>query len=150
MTRTLNRTAFPERFGILSVMVLIGILCRKCSTQTKVPIRFNNFKEEFVRLLTDPRLKDTDFDFFDNDPLAGPPAEWKTIGNANTGRAYRSTWKDLVKNPGKEVAWGILMYQDGTETAQFSDLTFHAVKFSFVNFTEEVSFRLYPSALSGN
>ena len=32
--------------------------------QAKVPIIFNDFKEEFERLLTDPRLKDTDFDFF--------------------------------------------------------------------------------------
>ena len=107
--------------------------------QAKVPILYHPFPEEFVHLMTDPRVKDSDWDFFNNDPLAPPPTEWKVIGNANTGTAFRCTWKDLVKNPGKEVAWGVVAYMDATATAVFSDLNFHAVKFSFVNLTEEVS-----------
>lgn len=107
--------------------------------RTYVDVFTHPFREQLVKLITDPRLLDTHWDFFDNDPLAPPPREWKTVGNCNTGLAYRATYNDLVKNPGKEIVLGIQIYMDSTATAQFSKLDYHAVRFSIANLTDDVS-----------
>lgn len=107
--------------------------------QIWVDVFTHNFREQMIRLLTDPRLLDTHWDFFENNPLSPPPAEWREIGNCPTGRAYRCTYKDLVNNPGKETLFGLEIYMDLTATATFSNLDYHGVKFSLSNFTENVS-----------
>ena len=42
-------------------------------------------------LLTDPRIQDDNYLFFDDDPLAPPPAEFKVVSELNTARAFRDT-----------------------------------------------------------
>ena len=44
-------------------------------------------------LLTDPRIKDQDYTFHDDDPLASPPANHSTVSELNTGTAFRSTYQ---------------------------------------------------------
>jgi hypothetical protein len=53
-------------------------------------------------LLTDPRLNDADYLFYDDDPLAGPPESHTYIADLNTGKAYRETYKVLKTDPTKK------------------------------------------------
>ncbi len=80
-----------------------------------------------VSLLTDPRIKDEDYLFFDDDPLAPPPEKVTKLGNLNTGEAYLKTYKKLIKKP-NQVLLPICVYIDGAVTGQFSDLPVTPVK----------------------
>ena len=80
-------------------------------------------------LLTDPRITDEDYLFFDNNPLSLPPeATDLDLEDINTGEAYRQTWTTFVTKPGKQVLFPIILYLDGATTGQFSDLPVTAFK----------------------
>ena len=53
----------------------------------------------FQSLLTDPRLEDADYLFYDENPLAPPPKSHKTISDLHTGKAFRHTHR-LEITPG--------------------------------------------------
>ena len=58
----------------------------------------------FASLLSDPHLnQDENMLFRNNDPLAPPPERDLELKDINTGRCYRKTWKDLIKDPTKEI-----------------------------------------------
>lgn len=87
-------------------------------------------------LLTDPRLTDDDFWFFDNDPTAYPPAAAPIISDINTGRAYREAVKQYKKDP-NDVVLPIIMYIDDTETGVMKNLPICALKLTLGIFTRE-------------
>jgi hypothetical protein len=61
------------------------------SSKEVVRIPIFDAEDCIVELLTNPLLKDEDFDFFDDNPLA-PPANLDYIGNNITGSAYQSSF----------------------------------------------------------
>ena len=87
-------------------------------------------------LLTDPRLTDKDFAFFDNDPLAPPPENPTYIGELNTGEAYRAGYKQFKTKP-NQLPVGIQWYIDGAVTGQFDNLQITALKMTLSIFTRE-------------
>jgi hypothetical protein len=73
-------------------------------------------------LLTDPRITDNDFLFYNNNPLAPPPTTIDTLSDIHTSKAYVKLYKHYIKKPGEEVLLPILFYIDGAATGQFAYL----------------------------
>ena len=96
------------------------------------------------RLLTDPRITDDDYCFFDDDPRAPPPDDLDYIGDINTGSAYVDTYKKLVDTPGKEQLMGVIFYIDGASCGHFANLPVTAVKMSLTCFTRKARLKEHP------
>ena len=105
------------------------------SSKSHVSIVWNDAKALMVSLLTDPKIKDKDYMFFGDDPLAPPPDNLRYVKDLNTGHAYRKTFAKLIKNVGKQVLLLVIFYIDGANTRHFADLPVTAVKFSLGIFT---------------
>lgn len=91
----------------------------------------HDFEAQLQSLLTDPRIQEEDYLFFDaNNPFAPPPGAFTNIGDINTGRCYRETYKRLVKDPSKQLLLPIIFYLDGAVTGQYDHLPIEALKFT--------------------
>ena len=68
-------------------------------SKEKVDIATHSFNSMLSNLLTDPRIEDKHYLFFDDNPHADMPPETDNhvIGDINTGRAYRETYKTLIE-----------------------------------------------------
>ena len=88
------------------------------------------FREQVQSLLTDPRIKDEDLLFFLNNPFQPPPEEFTTLGDINTGLAYRETYKKLITDPSRQVLLPIILYMDAAITGQYDHLPIEALKFT--------------------
>lgn len=102
------------------------------SSRAQAKIVVNDAHAMIQSLLTDPRIVDEDYLFFDDDPLAPPPnyKDIKEIGDINTGLAYIKTYEKLIKIPGKQVLLPVIFYIDGAATGQFAHLPVTALKFT--------------------
>ena len=109
------------------------------SSRAQARIIKNDAKSMLQSLLTDPRILDEDYLFFNDDPLSSPPedGELEFIGDINTGLAYTETYKVLIKKPGKQVLLPVIFYMDGAATGQFADLPVTALKFTLGIFTRK-------------
>lgn len=94
-------------------------------------------------LLTDPRLQDSDYLFWDDDPRATPPANFSVFGDINTGRAYKEAVKKYKKDA-NHVVLPIIMYIDGSNTGQMKDMPITALKMTLGIFKR--SYRDQPHA----
>ena len=65
-------------------------LVRLPSSKEVVRIPCRKAEDCMLQLLTDPRIKDEDYSFFNDDPLAPPPEEPSHIGDVNTCLLYTS------------------------------------------------------------
>ncbi len=81
------------------------------------------------QLLTNPQIKDEDYSFFDDDPLAAPPENLDYVGDAITGDSYTGTHSILIKEPNHQLL-GVIFYIDGAVTGQSSDLPVTALRMS--------------------
>ena len=89
-------------------------------------------------LLTDPRISDDDYLFFDKDPTAPPPPdhEWHDLEDINTGMPYRETHRKVIQpNPTtasgrKRVLLPVIFYLDACVTGQFQNLSLEILKFT--------------------
>ena len=106
-------------------------------SKAKVNIVWNDAQTAIISLLTDPRIRDKDYLFWGDDPLAPPPAAPDFVKDLNTGTSYTQTYKDLITKPGKQVLLPVIFYIDGANTGQFSDLPITAVKISLGIFTRK-------------
>ena len=92
--------------------------------KAKVKLTRHNAWDCIQSLLTDPRVKDEDYNFLANDPLAVPEPP-KVIGDLQT--AYFRAHQEYIKKP-KQVLLPIVLYIDGANTGQFKDLPITALK----------------------
>ena len=99
-------------------------------TNVYVDLVIHLFREQAQSLLTDPRIKDEDLLFFLNNPFQPPPEAFTTIGDINTGVAYRETYKKLITNPNRQVLLPIILYMDAAITGQYDHLPIEALKFT--------------------
>ena len=82
-------------------------------------------------LLTDPRIKDADYFFFDDDPLAPPPGKATVVSELKTGSAFRDTYKVLNIDPKKkEQLLPIPLYMDGSAITHFHNMEIIPIKMS--------------------
>ncbi len=94
-----------------------------------VHVPYRDVKDCIVSLLTDPRIRNKDYLFFDRDPTAKPPEKVTFIEDINTGEAFLASHKKYCTKP-NQVPLGIIFYIDGAVTGQFSDLPITALKIS--------------------
>ena len=98
------------------------------SSRAKVDIVCHDARDMVVSLLTDPRITDDDYLFFDNNPLAPPPEDLDYLGDINTGAAHIEMHKKLITDPEKEILVPVLLYIDGAVTGQFENLQIEALQ----------------------
>ena len=79
-------------------------------------------------LLTDPRVTDDDYLFFDDDPTATPPESMSHFGDLNTGKAYREAVKKYKQGIKSRVILPIVIYIDGADTGSMKNMPITAVK----------------------
>lgn len=103
-----------------------------CGTTVDIPC--HDAAAQIKDMLTDPHVKPSDYLFFDGDPMKGPPDEFKTLRDINTGLAYRETHAKLIgDNPLTEDGrvkklLPILLYMDGCVMGQFDNLPLEILK----------------------
>ena len=68
-------------------------------SKASVNIPWRDAKDCIVSLLTDPRIKDQDYLFYDNDPRAPPPEKVSYIADINTGDAFLKSYKKFITKP---------------------------------------------------
>lgn len=112
------------------------------SSKTVVSIPIRDAGDCIVSLLTDPRFQDTDYLFFDDNPLAPPPENLDYLADLNTGEAYLRTYEQMITHD-RQVLLPIIMYIDGANTGQFTDLPVTAVKIALGIHKRETRDRQY-------
>ena len=122
----MNRLA--ERYNSkISAPKVVKDVILPCS-KAKVNLVMHDAKAQIVSMLTDPRIKDDDWLFHNDDPFCPPPKDFKILGDINTGRAYRETYKKLVKDPTKDVLFPFIYYIDGTVVGMYDNMPVEAFK----------------------
>ncbi len=96
-------------------------------SKSRVAIPYRDAQDCIVSLLTDPRLEDENYSFFDDDPLASPPEKVTYLEDLRTGDAYLKTYEKMITQK-NQVLLPIPLYIDGAVTGQFSDLPITALK----------------------
>ena len=110
---------------------------------TKVKLACHDALYQTYDLLSDPRIKDSDYLFYNNDPTAPPPEEFTMLGDINTGRAYRQSYKVLIEpNPitpcGRfKILVPYIFYLDGCVTGQFQNNQLELMKFTLGIFNRQ-------------
>ncbi len=106
------------------------------NSKEKANLACHDAKAMLVDLLSDPRLCDDDYLFFDDDPMAGIPEEFERVGDVNTGRAYRETYNQLIapelytESGRRRVLLPLIFYIDGCQYGNFSHLNIEILKFT--------------------
>ena len=151
-TMTLNDT-----HQYFSRKTLMNRLCQRYNCEALMPkikkvrlpfsksvasIPCRDAKDVIVSLLTDPRVKQEDYLFFDDNPLAPPPNPVVHLEDLNTGDAFLKSHERMIKEKG-EVLLPVVMYIDGAVTGQFSDLPITALKLALGIHTREARNKEY-------
>ena len=89
-----------------------------------VTIPYRDAADCVASLLTDPRVRDKDYLFFNNDPLAKPPKNVMHLRDLNTGDAYLKSYEKWITKE-NQVALPIVFYIDGAVTGQFHPSQWH-------------------------
>ena len=106
------------------------------SEEGEVPIVCHDCEAQTADLLSDPRLKETDYLFPSGDPSGEPPEEWEFLADIDTGRAYRETYNKLIKprpftNCGRRrVLCPYTFYLDSCVTGQTQNQEVEILKFT--------------------
>ena len=106
------------------------------SSNSKANVIVQDTEAGIQSLLTDPRRKDEDYLFHNDDPFLPPPADLNVIGDLNTGTAFLESHKKLVVGP-KDVPMALVLEIDGTVTGQFDNCPITAMKMSLGIFTRK-------------
>ena len=90
-------------------------------------------------LLTDPRIKDDEYCFFGDNPLAPPPSKPTHISELMTASAFRDTYKKRVDKDLKmrQQLLPLVLYIDGSAVSHFHDMEVIPVKVSLGIFKRE-------------
>ena len=97
---------------------------------SRINLVIQDARYQIQSLLTDPRICDDDYLFFDDNPFASPPLDREFVGDINTGRAYTETHLQMIEDPDKQILLPIMFYMDGAVTGQFDNLPIEALKIS--------------------
>ncbi len=95
---------------------------------TVVKITRHDAGSQIQQLLTDPRIQDSDYLYFDNDPRAPPPQKRTKLRDFNAGDAFRETHRALIDPTKGEQLLGLPVYIDGAHSSNFHDVELIQVK----------------------
>ena len=123
-------------------------LLRLPSSKEVVRIPYLKARDCILQLLTDPRITDDDYAYFNNDPLAPPPRGLDYVGDINTGQAFINTYDELIDQPNQQLL-GVIFYIDGAATGQFADLPVTALKMTLTCFTRVARMKPHCWAILG-
>ncbi len=112
-------------------------------SQSRIDLVVHYFHQEVQSLLSDPRWTDDDYLFHNDDPFSPPPDAFTTVGDINTGLAYRKTYEQLITDPTKQVLLPITMYMDGAITGQYDHLPIEIMKFTIGIFNAKARDKVY-------
>ena len=117
---------------------------------TVAKITLHNTEGVLQRLLSNPRIEEDDYLFFDDDPTKGPPEDLLHVGDLITGKAFTDTYHKLInKDETGEQLLGIPMYIDGAAVSQFHHMEIIAVRVSLSIFTREARLKEHMWATIG-
>ena len=102
-------------------------------------------------LLTEPRIQDADYFFFDDDPMAPPPESATYIREFQTGKAFSDTYAmEIDPDSGNhEQLLGIPLYLDGAAISHFHDLEIIQVKITIGFWNRQTRTKEYAWATIG-
>ena len=107
------------------------------STKTLAKVVHNSAQKAILSLLTDPRIKDEDYLFYNpDDPFEQVPADLDYIGDVNTSDARLKTAQKLITKP-NQLLVEVILYCDAAATGQFAHLPITAVKFTLGIFNQQ-------------
>ena len=118
-------------------------------SKEEVRLATHDVRSQTTDLLTDPRFDDNAYLFFDDDPQASPPEAMELIGDINTSKAYRETYKKLIepepktKSGRQKVLLPYIFYLDGCVTGQFQNLAIEILKFTLGLFKAHIRNEAY-------
>ena len=112
-------------------------------SKARIELVCHDMGQQILSLLTDPRISDEDYLFFDDNPFAPPPPEFQVLGDINTGQCYRKTYNELIRDPGKEVLLPIIFYMDSAVTGTDSNLPIEALQFTLGIFDSHTRDKAY-------
>lgn len=107
------------------------------SSKEVVEIPYHRFEDCLMQLLTDPRIKDDDYAFFNNDPMEPPPPDLDYVSNTNTADAHTDSHERLVDGEEGKQLMGVIWYLDSAVTGHFAALPVLVLKFSLSIFTRQ-------------
>ena len=114
------------------------------SSKEVIRIPVHQAKDCIQMLLTDPRITDDHYSWFNDDPLAPPPDDLDYIADCNTGKAFSDAYAELIDidQPNQQLL-GVIFYIDGAATGQFANLPVTILKMSLTCFTREARTKSY-------
>jgi len=111
-------------------------------SRAKARIITNDAKWCLQSLLTDPRICNEDYLFWNDNPFSPPSDDNEgVIGDIITGKAYKESYRKYINQPDRQVLLPVIFYIDGAATAQFSDLPITALKFTLGIFNRKARAR---------
>ena len=112
---------------------------------SRIDLVIQDAKYQIQSLLSDPRIHDEDYLFFDDDPLSPPPDDFDYIGDINTGRCYRETYKELITNPENQVLLPMIFYMDSAVTGNIDALPIEALKMTLGIYNQKTRDKAYAN-----
>ncbi len=100
-------------------------------------------------LLTDPRIEDADYLFYDGNPLAPPPDKHTTITDLHTSKAFRHTHRIEITPGERKQLMPLPLYVDGSAISHFHDLELIQVKVSLGFWSRETRTKEYAWGILG-
>ena len=73
---------------------LVRVNLPSAGIQVRIPC--HDAQSMMQDLLTDPRIVDGDYLWFNDNPCGAPPAEWMEVADINDGLAYRKTYEQEI------------------------------------------------------
>jgi hypothetical protein len=128
-------TKLLQRYNIKSCMPFKKRV--KTPSGDLIDLVLHDFGSQVMSLLTDPRLADDDYLFFNEDPLCPPPDDLDFVNDINTGRAFIQTWKAKVRIGSNQMLLPIIWYIDGAVTGQYDHLPLTALQFTLGIFKQK-------------
>ena len=110
-----NKYPFQKKVKLPTSGTLVNITCHDAGSVIQ-------------QLLTDPRIQDSDYLFFNDDTRAPPPETQTKVIDFNTGDAFQDTYRILIDPTKEEQLLGLPLYIDGAAISNFHDLEIIQVK----------------------
>ena len=124
-----------SRYGLTGMEPVVKTVTLPSSKEV-VKIPCNKAEDCMLQLLTDPRITDDHYHFFNDDPNAPPPEDLDYVADIPTGDAFLDTYNVLCKGRKKQLL-GVIFYIDAAVTGQFAALPVLILKMSLTIFTRE-------------